>query len=151
MGYSDGEALILTRVRNCSSFDADNTSRGNWLILNAGKGSGGTYAVLRPGEYDPRDWLTFSQDLIRWTTYIEVWQRYKDDTDTRSDLESAISEIITELRQYPHQGDATKILDSDCQPEDEPKEMWTRSGGPGYLMWRIKLEWQEVTNVTFQE
>lgn len=143
MGYSDGEALILTQVQACNNFDSTNTSRANWKILNQGKDD--HYAILRPGPFDI-EWIAFDTYRANWVTVIEVWQRYKDETDTHTDLYDRVEDLF-DILGVPLLGDTTgTIQDSTISVQDEPEEMWMDGGGPGWLRWKINILWREESN-----
>lgn len=101
-GYGDIEALWLARIRAMSGYDTSNTSRGNWGVLNAGKAP--RYVILKPGEHQ-REMIAFNTRQETWQTVIEVWQRYKDDGDSLTDLETAVNAIVDAIDQYPRLGD----------------------------------------------
>lgn len=142
MAYSDGEALILTLLRTMSNFDSTNTARANWQILN--KGRANHYGIVRPGAFSI-EYLSLGQYQANWTTVIEVWQRYKDDGTTQTDLYARVADLLPMLN-TPRLGDTTNtILDSRITGGDEPQEMWlTDGGGPAWLRWSVNIEWQEV-------
>jgi len=147
MGYSDGEALILTRVQACSNFDSTNTDRTDWKKLNTGNSD--HYAILRPGEFRI-NWMALSSYHAVWTTVIELWMKYTDDGTTQASLYGYLNDLFAILA-YPHMGDSSTVLDANITGGPEPQEMWPRSGGPVWLRWNINIEWTEETNVTFSE
>ena len=148
MSYSTGEALILTRVRACTGFDSTNTSRANWKILHSGKSD--HYAILRPAGFAV-EWQTLSMAVFRYTTLVEVWQRYTDDTITQTNLYGYIANLYS-LLDYPHLGDTTgAIQDSTITGADDPQEMWREDGGPKWLRWLMRIDWAEQRTVTFAE
>lgn len=145
MAYTDGEALILTRVIACSNFDANNTSRGEWAILNQGKSS--HYAILRRAG-SSKQWLSDCVCVNTHLTHIQVWQRWKDDGASQISLYGYVSEIETEIDKYPYLGNSATVLDSRIVESREPEEMWNRSGGPAWVRQIIVVEWKEQVNVT---
>jgi len=147
MSYSTGEALLLTRVQACTGFDTNNTSRCNWKILNKGKSD--HYAILRPGAFNI-EWHALSAYTAHWTTIIEVWQRYKDDSTSQTNLYSHIANLMA-IMTYPYLGDHTTVVDSSIEGADEPEEMWTQGGGPGWIRWQLRVAWQEQAEVTYVE
>jgi hypothetical protein len=147
MAYSDGEALLLTRVQACTGFDSNNTSRSNWRILNSGKSN--QYAILRPAEFDI-EWTALAAYTVTWNTIIEVWQRYTNETDTPTNLYTHIANLMPILT-YPYLGDSSKVLDSSIVGAAEPEEMWTAGGGVAWLRWAARVEWKENIEVTYAE
>ena len=147
MGYADGEALLLTRIQALDYFGAANTARGDWKILNSGNDD--HYAILRRDNLSI-EWITFTDYVRTWTTIIEVWQRYVDDSTTQSDLYTHASEIF-DVMAYPHLGDSSTVLDSSIDNSPAPVEKWTKDGGPKWLSCEIVIRWKEQTSVTFQE
>lgn len=149
MSYVDGEELILRQVRLCDNFNASNTARCNWKILNSGKASLGNYAVLRPGSIE-FDWVTPTVYDARWVTVIEVWQRYKDDIESPTRLYARINDLITGLMVQKRLGDTTdSIIDFSLRSAGEVEEMRNRRGGLEYLRWSLSCAWAERTEVTF--
>lgn len=149
MSYSTGEALILTRVIACNSFDSANTSRSNWKILNSGLSD--HYAILRPGPFDV-EFDTMCTYHINWNTVIEVWQRYTDEATTQSNLYGYVADLFP-IMAYPKLGNTgTTILEwSTITGGEEPEEMWIKDGGPMWLRWRITLAWKEEGVITYAE
>jgi hypothetical protein len=93
-GYPDLEALWLSRVRDVPGYDANNTSRGKFGILNNGKSD--TYVIVMPGEHN-REMISFKTQLNTWQTIIEVYQKYRDDGDTLTTLQTAVNTILSYL------------------------------------------------------
>lgn len=144
MGYSDGEALIFTQVKACNNFDATNTTRANWKVLN--KGTSSNYAILRPGPFE-LEWISFTQYRANWTTVIEVWQRYKDDTDSHTSLYDRVEDLFAILS-TPLLGDTTNtIQNSTISVQDEPEEMWVGED-IGYLRWKVNILWREEGSIS---
>lgn len=150
MSYTAGEAAALTRLRALSNFNSNNTSRGDWLILNRGKSD--HYGVLRPGPFT-MEWISLRQYRVTWNTVIEVWQRYKDDAQTKTDLYARVAEVIAGFMPYPHigTGNENTVQWATIRQADPPQEMWNASGGPAWLKWELILEWHEEVTVTLQE
>ena len=115
LSYADGEALALTQIQAVSGFAASigNTSRGKYGILNTGKAA--VYAILRPGGFQ-RMWMAPKCVHTDNSTIVEVWQRYKDDGTTLTDLEANVQLILARLDLYRHMGDTqNKVLDAVAQ------------------------------------
>ena len=147
MSYSDGEALILTCVKNATNFSASNTSRGKWGILNTGKAA--CYAILRPGPF--RQSIGTVTSIITWNTLIEVWQRYLDDGTTLTDLEANVGNLIAKLNTYPRAGDtAGVVIDMTVRSGAEVEPMREEgSEGPAWLRQILTVEWQEESIITY--
>ena len=150
MSYSAGEALLLILIRTVSGYTSANSRRGKWKMLNDGRSN--HYAVLKPGAFGPRVHEAPGMVLERWGTIIQVWQRYKDDGDSLTDLEAEVEKIIAKVDKDPNMGDTTGlVLDSDLRRGGEVQEMWkTRGGGPAWLMQELVVEWSEQRTVTYQ-
>jgi len=149
MGYSTGEALILTRVIACDNFDANNTSQANWKILNSGASD--HYAILRPGTFDV-EFDTICTYHINWNTVIEVWQRYTDETTSQTNLYARVADLFP-IMAYPKLGDSggTILEWSTILGGEEPEEMWIKDGGPAWLRWKLTLAWKEQGEITYAE
>lgn len=145
MSYSDGEALILGLLRDMAQFDATNSSRAKWGILNSGAAA--QYAVLRPGP-----WQTDYQGLGRegarttWTTVIELFQRYKDDGASALELQELMAAVVEYLEQYETLGDAA--IYAEPQSGGAMLEVWNKDGGIGWLKWEVNLVWQEERDIS---
>jgi hypothetical protein len=146
--YSDGEALILTCVRNATNFNASNTSRGKWGILNTGKAA--CYAILRPGPF--RQSIGTVTSIITWNTLIEVWQRYADDGTSMLDLETNVENIIAKLNTYPRAGDTVGgVIDMTVRSGNEFESMKEEgSEGPAWLRQILTVEWMEQSFITYE-
>lgn len=148
MSYSTGEAAILTRLQACTGFSSTNTGRMNWKLLNSGASD--HYGVIRPGAFT-LEWITINTYSAAWTTIIEVYQRYTDETTTYTNLYTYVNAVLAMLA-YPNFGAASTVFDGNITGGSEPEEVWTAGGeGPLWLRWRINIEWQEHTTVTFSE
>ena len=147
MSYSTGEALLLTRVRACTGFSSSNTSRGNWRIINTGKGS--VYAILRPGpDASEIEWISPNTYRVRWRCVVEVWQHYTDDGTTATNLYSNVSALLAVLT-YPKLGGA--LTDSSIDGIGALERRWLDDGGPIFLSQDIYIHWDEETTVAFAE
>ena len=98
-GYSDVEALWLERVRALSGYNGNNTSRGNWGILNNGKSD--RYVILKPGAHLREMNALGGSRLETYQTVLEVHQKYRDDGTTLTTLEAAVNTLIDSLDEYP--------------------------------------------------
>ena len=149
MSESAGLTLIETQVKAVSNFSADNVSIAKWGILNRGKSN--HYAIIRPGKVT-RTGLTFTVKDSDYQTIIEVWQRYKDDGSSITDLLGHVDNITTRLDQYRKIADTTKtIRNMDAVEYSEVKEQWNKDGGVSWLSRDIIVQWQEEEAVTYAE
>jgi hypothetical protein len=151
VSYSSGEALALTRIRACTGFDTTNTSRSDWKILNGGKSD--HYAVLHLGAFT-QEWISPRVYKANWQTVIEIWQRYKDETTTPSNLYTHIANIMAGLAPYRKLGDTTNVIeDANTRSGGAIEEMWQRKNGAGpqWLKWDLLLEWSEEVTVNYSE
>lgn len=156
MAYGTGEALILTRLRSLANFNSKNTAQSNWKPMNDGSkgvkaGDSVHFAVLRPGPFS-QEWITPTVFDSNWTTLIEVWQRYKDDTTTATDLYARAYEIIAEFMQYPKLGSGDDQYHGVIiTGADALQQRWFKEGGPMWLVWELSLQWKEQMEVVNQE
>lgn len=152
MAEAAGEALILTIIQGTTNFDADNTSREDWKIINSGKSALGCYAIVRPGPFE-NEWLGGSTYVAHWTTIVELWQRYQDDATTAQNLAARRDEIIAAIMAKNKLGDTTDtIQNSTVLRGDEPEEMWDVKRRKEVLSWlrgKIYVQWDEEVTVTF--
>lgn len=147
MGYETGEALIETIVRAATSFSASNVVRANWKALNTGKAA--YYAILRPGYFDTA-WISPDTYVAHWTTVVELWERYIDDSTTQTALYGHAANLMAAVMPRPRLGDTTGVLqDSTVEGAAAPQEMWNRGGkGPSWLKWELSVRWKEQVTVT---
>jgi len=148
MSYQTGEANWLTRLQAMSQFTGNNSARGKWGLMN--RGADNQYAILKPG---PAERVMISS-IVRqntWRTIIQLWQRYKDDGTSMTDLEALVSAVLTELDKYRFIGagaDAA-IQDANITEVRETQEIRaTPSGGPLWLMVELVGEWNEEETIS---
>lgn len=148
--YSEGEALALTQLQAVSGFSSANTSRGKWGLLN--KGASAFYGIIKPGPVQT-DFATGTAKNWAYGTIIQVWQRYKDDGTTLTDLEARVELVKARFDAYRKLGDTSgSIEDSSVTSLSEVQERWTKGGnGPSWLMQEITVTWKEQTIVNFAE
>ena len=149
MSYSAGEALILTLVQAATNFSSASTSRGKWGILNRGQSTSAAYAIAKPGPSEIT-WLSPTTYQARHVTIIQVWQRYKDDGDSLTNLEARVDNILTKLMPSRTLGDTTNsISGATVTSLGEVEEMWTKKGvGPAWLKQNVVIQWDEEVTVT---
>jgi len=148
VSYSAGEALILTQIQAATGYSSVNTSRGKWSILN--KEGVVTAVILRPGPF--REVTRSGARDSFWVTVAEVWHKYIDDGDSMTNLETDIDNILTRFRQYPHVADTTNTITVAIIREGgELLRIPPPPDGPHWLMQELKIEWQEQSNLTYQE
>lgn len=150
-GYSDGEALVLSRLQAISggAWTSANTARGKWTQLDTGTAD--HYAILKMagGTNDP---LSISSTMRQWTTVIEVWVSYKDDGTSYTNLLAYHEAILDQFDAYRKLGDTGgTISDSRCARWDTVEEMWVRGGGVRWLKQNFYIEWQEENAATYAE
>lgn len=152
--YPDGEALILTRLRSVTGFtgttaSTENTSRGKWGLRNSGNSD--HYAILKPGEFT-REQGAMGMNISYFRTVIQVWQRYKDDGDTLTDLEGYVKAIINYFDQHRKISDGTNtIVEAFITGGSDVLQMQNRDGGIDWLRWDLYLDWQEHDVITYAE
>ena len=150
MSYSTGEAAILTVLRADDSFAANNTARANWKVLNSGKGTKGTYVILRPGESSVL-WISPIIYMATYITVAEVWQRYTDDATTQANLYAAVANVMNAL--MPERRlNSSAITDATVRAIPVITEMWKDGAdGPSWLKQEVAVEWKEETEITFTD
>lgn len=148
--YSQGEALVLAQLQAVSGFSAENTSRGKWGILNTGKSA--FYGIIKPGPVATR-FMTGTAKGWDYGTLIQIWQRYKDDGTTLTDLEARVELVKARFDAYRLLGDTSgSIENSEVTALSEVQERWKRgNNGPSWLMQEITITWKEQAIVTFAE
>ena len=149
MGYSTGEANILTRLRAMGDWDVNNSVREDWQILNTG--SSAKYAILRQGEHGNNADLSSIGGITKfhnWQTVIEVWQKYDTPGTDPTALESLADSIIDELWKYPYLGggQSSGHYINDIGGS-EMQERWL-SDGAKFAVLEVTIEWQEEKTIT---
>jgi hypothetical protein len=145
MSYSAGETLLLTVVKTCTGFSANNSTQGNYKVLNSGKDD--NYAVLHIGN-SSFEFETFKQYQARWNTIVEVWQRYTDDGTTLTNLYTHIQNLMTGIQAAIILGDTTgTVINANAIELGDIEEMWARGGGPGWLRVKMKIQWTEEYSI----
>lgn len=143
MTYSAGEAAILTRVKVHASYDADNTSRADWGILN--DGGSAYFAIVRPGEAAEIEFISPTVYVIPWNTVIEVWQKYTNEQDTEPALVGHVNEIIGQMQASQRLG-LSYVQSSQVSSIAPPMEMWTKDGGVQWLKQEVGIRWREESD-----
>ena len=147
-GYATGEAAIKTLVQAVTGFTSAQVSRGNWKVLNSGAAA--VYAVLLSRPDEPRTFTTPRTVLESWITIVQVWQRYKDDGTTYTNLATAIENVLAKIDKYPHLGDTSGYVEESTPTvEGEVQEMWRKGGGPAWLRQDIAVRWTGRQTITF--
>ncbi len=149
--YPTIEGYWLTRLRVMTQFDQNNSARGKWSLLNSGKAS--RYAILKPGARTRRESGLAGQKMESMQTVIQVYQRYKDDGTSLTDLETLTEAIINELDTYPYIGDTgSSVVGAHIVEVREYQEILASDGGgPLWLLAELVGETNEETNVTLAE
>ena len=149
MTYIAGEALVLIQLQAVAGFNDKNTSRGKWGILNSGLND--HYGIVKPGAFT-REQAAMSANITTYQTIIQVWQRYKDDGETLTDLESNVDLIIARFDQYRKLADTTNtLLDATLTNGGQVEEMWNQAGGLSWLKQELIITWLEYDQVTYAE
>lgn len=149
MSESAGLTLISAQVQLATGFSSSNVAISKWGILNSGKSD--HYAIIKPGR-SPRTQLTFSVKDNEYQTVIEVWQRYKDDGTSLTNLIGHVDNITTRLDKYRKLADTTgTIRDANVSEYSEVKEQWTKDGGISWLSRDVIVTWQEEEQISYAE
>src|SRR3990167_6247132 len=120
--YPEGEVLILTKLQSVTGFNSNNTGRGKWGLLNSGRDD--NYGILKPGIFD-REQIAMSANQSKFITVIQVWQRYKDDVDSLTTLETHVKNILAYFDKWRKVADTTgTIVDVFIRQGREIEEMW---------------------------
>lgn len=144
MTYPAGEALILTQLRTITGFTAANTSRANWGILNSGNAA--YYAIVKPGVFEEDPENNFSWI---YRTIVQVWQFYKDDSTTATDLQDNVHKVKDHFTKKRRLG--STITDSRVIGGAEMQEQWNKDGGLVWLSQEVIIEWKEQEIVTYTD
>lgn len=149
MSESAGLTLISAQVQLATGFSSSNVVISKWGVLNSGKSD--HYAIIKPGR-SPRTQLTFSVKDNEYQTIIEVWQRYKDDGTSLTNLIGHVDNITTRLDKYRKLADTTgTIRDANVSEYSEVKEQWTKDGGISWLSRDVIVTWQEEEQISYAE
>lgn len=147
-GYSDIEALWLARVRAISGYSDSNTSRGKWGILNSGASE--RYVIVKPGSRDRQMNSIGGGRLETSQTVIEVWQKYRDDGDTLTTLQTAVDTLLDALDRYPRLGGlGSTIRQGEIAAVREVMQI--PADAPQWLKVELIGETDEETVINYQE
>jgi hypothetical protein len=149
MSYSTGEDLLFEVIKDLPSFDQKNVRQSDWKNLGADNDH---YAVLRPGEFE-EEWIAPTTVIYNWVTVIELWQKFTDDIESKTNLFTYAKELMDGIVKYRLLGDSTgAVQDSNLRGGDDPLEMADEETGKvAWLRWDLILEWKEEASVTFSE
>jgi len=148
MSYSDIEALVLTRLQGMTQFGTGNSSRGKWGILNSGNDD--QYAVIRPGTRT-RQKISPLNMVDTYQTIIELWQRYKDDGTTMTDLEALVDAVTAEFDKYRQGGSATGLVQKMRIPEVREMLQIGPPDGPDWLRIDVVVVTDEENAITYSQ
>ena len=142
MSYANGEALILGLLRGMDEFDALNSSRQRWKVLNSGASD--HYAIVRPGPFSNEPAALGQTASTSWRTVIEVWQRWLDDGETTIALQELTQAVIEHFDGYPTLADTTgSVVMGYVSGGGEMQERWQTQNGPSWAVWEVYVDWQE--------
>jgi hypothetical protein len=144
MTYAVGEAAILTIIRAHADYNANNSSRQDWKLLDSGKAS--HYAILRPGPW-LNERFTLANYRRQWTTVVEVWQRYIDDTKPGA-LVDHVDDLVRHVESYGALDGAAGVLDANVAGGGEMEEI-QRTNGALWARWSFNVVWQEDYEVVY--
>lgn len=148
-GYPDIEALWLERMRAISGYDTNNTSRGNWGIVNNGKSD--RYVVLKPGTHSRTMNSIGGGRLETYRTILEVHQKYRDDGTTLTTLETAVNTLIDSLDTYPRLGETGNSVQKGEIVEVREVLGYPDPQAPSWLVCELVGETSEEKTITFQD
>jgi len=148
MSYTTGEANLLTILRATDYYNANNSSRANWKILDSGRKA--YYAILKPGEEPGAvSFHAFAAYQIVWTTVIQLWHKYTDETTTSTNLFAQVQYVIAAVQPNRLLDDTLDtIVNAEIVSISPPLERWTSDGGTRWLCQDITVRWIEQATVT---
>ena len=149
MSESAGITLLKTQVQSATGFSSANVDIADWKLLNTGASD--HYAIINPGAVN-RPPLSFSVRDNEYRTIVQVWQRYKDDGTTLTNLLGHVDNITARIDQYRKLVDTTKTLrDANVTGYSEVLEQWNKGGGLEWLRRDIFVDWVEEEAITYAE
>lgn len=150
MSYSIGEEAALNLVMGVEGFDAKNTVRGKWNVLN--QGFSDHYAILKRGE-SSSVWDTLRNSQDNYRTIVEVWQRYTDDGISYEALLEHHENIKTRVKGYRLLGDDSgTVFDANYTGSSVVTEQWRNNNdGPSWLKIDLYIDWSEQNVITLSE
>lgn len=131
-----------------ADFNSDNTSRGDFKILNSGASD--HYAVLFKGEISNRERIGLRMNVIQQETVIRVYQRYKNDGTSQIALQDLIDSIKTALNPVRIIGDTTGTIQS-AMIVEERDMMQVPVDAPQWLYVELLGMCDEEEELTFTE
>ena len=143
MAYITGENLIVTVIKAHAKFDVTNVAQAKWTFLNKGKSD--HHAILKSGGTTPV-FITPTIYQSEHRTIIEVWQRYKNDGTSATNLYGYVGNVVTQIQDTELLGDAGGIIQNSTVESIGPvMEMWMSGGGPAWLKQEVTVLWYEQT------
>jgi hypothetical protein len=142
-GYSDGEALLLAALQQHANYNDDNSSRGNWKLLNSGEAA--RYAVLRMGTFTVSVQSlgglganATATEHVLYNTEIILYRRYKDDGTSATDLQADVEMVRAHMMTWRNIGDSSDTVIKSRITKGGPMQE-TRMGEKGHLRRITKL------------
>jgi len=88
--------------------------------------------------------LTFTVKDNAYRTIVQVWQRYKDDGSTLTNLLGYVDNITTVIDATPKLGDTTStIRDANATGYSDVFEMANNDGGIDWLRRDVFIDWTQ--------
>lgn len=148
MSYSTGEALLAGIVAGVTGLSSAQVRRGDYSALN--RGGAAQYAILAQAAQPETNWQSAACYTLDCVCNVEIWQRYKDDGSTYTNLLTLTDAVLAKINTYRRLNDNTgAIITATALPGLPPEEMWNASGGPHWLRIVLPVTWQELVRVTF--
>ncbi len=139
MSYATVEEGLLKVIRKADSFNASNTSPGDYRILARGNRQA---AVLNPGPF--RREVVAAPRRIAWTwiVNIELFVPFREELSVVSkDLRVIRQSLMDIVDQFPHLDDTEGVIDAIIESGSEP-DLWQGENKrwwnvlTGYLFYR---------------
>jgi len=96
---------------------------------------------LLPGPFEVEDAGDWGQKRIRWTVYVELFERYLDGGTSEQALEAMRQDVVDLFGAYPTLNGTSGVILASVQRGNELRYIYDRDrGGPHFVMQRIALE-----------
>lgn len=143
MSYETVEAALLAVIRKANSFNARNTSTGDYRILGTGTRQA---VVLNPGPFRKEVVAAPRRMAWTWTVNAELFIPFREELSVVSkDLRVLRQSLMDIIDQYPHLDDTAGVINAMVESGAEP-DLWQGENRRWWVQ-RLRVIIQERTNV----
>ncbi len=149
MSYETMQTGLRNVITKIAGYSNNNVTLGDYRVLQRG---GDKVVVLSPGPFT-RERLDFAGGhQTNWDVIVELFIKYKDDTQVHDSIRDERQNIIDKIDQYPFLDATSGCFHGMIVSGDKPAPVFGEDGsGPHYFMQEMIAKITEQTTVTEAE